>query len=290
MFILFLFLFQYNIYFIEINIILSKIYLSRYVYFFLKEQKLNIFHISDLHFNPSDIRGIHNIDKVLQDIEQYKQKGDLLVVTGDIINRDFDDYAPVFDKFKQLDIPFFCITGNHDKSTALISALKQLCPNHPLPASSDKLDYVCDDFPFKIIALDSYAENLSGGALSDKQLAFLETEVEKSLKPVVVLVHQFCINGELFFFDKTNRQPWTDKFSAIVAKYPNKIKLVLSGHLHNSAISNVNGVTFISSFSANWQANLDFVPVENMKNANKPVGYYIHTYNGKRFVSYAVPL
>lgn len=251
---------------------------------------LNIFHISDLHFTPNNLLGISNIEKIFQSISCYKKDGDLLLISGDILNKDFADYQPIFNKILALNLPFLCCTGNHDKSTNLISALKKFYPQHPIPISSEKLDFVCNDYPLKFIVLDSFKENAPGGDILPFQLAFLEKEIVCSDKPVVIMIHQFPLDAGLDFFDKKTGAPWRQDFVRIVSNYTIKIKLIACGHLHNSVISQIAQTPVVSAFSANWQADLDFSPLENIQNLSRPVGYYIHRFDGQNLVSFAMAL
>ncbi len=251
---------------------------------------MNFFHISDLHFNPTDKNGIKNIEKICKSISDYKQKGDVLLISGDILNKDFSDYQPIFNKIFALDMPFLCCTGNHDKSAQLIDALAGLYPEHPLPFNERKLDYVCNVFPLKIITLDSFKENNPGGEILPEQLSFLENGLIIADKPVIIMIHQFPLDAGLDFFDVKTGAAWRHDFVHLVSKYTDKIKLVACGHLHNSVVSHIEQTPVISAFSANWQADLDFMPLNNLKNISRPVGYYIHRYDGKKIFSYAVTL
>lgn len=251
---------------------------------------MNFFHISDLHFSPNDKNGTQNLEKIFHSIASYKQKGDVLLVSGDILNKDFFDYQPILGKILALDMPFLCCTGNHDKSAQLIEALARLYPEHPLPDNKDKLDYVCNNLPLKIITLDSFKENVAGGEVLPQQLEFLEKEIQNSEKPIIIMVHQFPLDAGLDFFDKKTGASWRQDFIRIVAKNTQKIKLVVCGHLHNSVISQIKQTPVISAFSANWQADFDFIPLDNLKNISRPVGYYIHRYDGEKMLSYAVAL
>ena len=249
---------------------------------------MNIFQISDLHYNPKNKYALDNIESILNHIKAQKIKADLLLVTGDIINRDYDNYQPVFDLIKSTNLPFLCITGNHDKSQNLIAALKKFYPSHPMGENPSKLDYVCDDFPWRFIGLDSYAANSAGGNISASQLSWLEEKIVESNRPVVILVHQFTLKTGLFFFDTQSRAPWCDKFNDIIKRHADKIKLVACGHLHNALISHISSVPVISCFSANWQAYLDFEKVPDMKENSRPVGYFIHRLIDNQLISYAV--
>ena len=253
---------------------------------------MNIFQISDLHYPYQGERGIENIEKIINHMKTQDIKPDILLVSGDLINNDFEDYYPVLKILDNLDTPYFSITGNHDNSKKLMAALKKYVPAHPLSEHADKLDYCIDSYPLRIIALDSYKENTPGGELSAGQLDWLEQKLADNplQKPVVVMVHQFTVDAGLNFFDVKTRQPWCDKFNEIIVARNDTVKLVACGHLHNSLVSNIAGVPVISCFSANWQAHLDFEPVRNMQELERPVGYYIHRWNGRNMVSYAVAL
>ncbi len=251
---------------------------------------MNIFHISDLHYNPDDQLGQANIKKVFEHILTQAIKPDLLIITGDIINANTLNYEPIFTEIKNLNIPFLCISGNHDISENLIESLKKYCPAHPLSTHKGKLDYICDDFPLKFIALDSYERNMAGGNILDTQLQWMEDEIIHSDKPVVILVHQFPLWADLDFFDKKTGSSWRNKFCDIVAKHSAKIKLIASGHMHNSLMGTIEKTPVVSCFSANWQAHLDFTPFDNMKEDNRAVGYFIHRYINGKFISYAVCL
>lgn len=253
---------------------------------------MNIFQISDVHYSYQGEQGISRFREVINHMKSQDIQPDVLLVSGDLLNRTSQDYAPVFEILSKVGAPYFCITGNHDNSAALMSALARYVPEHPQSEHPDKLDYVVDSYPLRLIALDSYKENTAGGEVSEEQLEWLRQKLDDNpqKKPVLVMVHQFTVDAGLDFFDVKTRQPWCDKFNEIIAEYKETIKLVVCGHLHNSLISNICGVPIISCFSANWQAHLDFKPTQNVQEPGRAVGYYIHRWNGKNIISYAVAL
>ena len=253
---------------------------------------MNIFHISDLHYNAKNIIGTERIERIFTNIKSQDISPDILLITGDIKNRDYSDYRPIFKMIEQQNIPFYCITGNHDNSSELIKYLSEYAPKHPRSEHENKLDYVVDEYPLRIIALDSFKENISGGELTELQLAWLEEKLinNPKSKPTLIMIHQFTAETGMYFSDVSTKQPWCDKFNDIISRYKENIKLVACGHLHNSLISNIDCVPIISSFSCSWQAHLDFNPIGNMQEPERPVGYYIHRWNNNKMISYAVAL
>lgn len=250
---------------------------------------MNIFHVSDLHYPFQNDKGVKNLQKIIENIKSQDIRPDVVLVTGDLVNGDYNDYPKILEILKTLPSPFLCITGNKDNSVELMKALQKFVPSHPASEHKTKLDYVVDAYPLKIIALDSCKENTPGGEISIEQFAWLEEQLKDGL-PSLVMVHQFTINAGFDFFDVKTRQPWTDKFNEVIARHKEAVKLVICGHLHNSVISNIAGVPIISTFSTNWEAHLAFEPTEHVMELNRPVGYYIHRWNGQQIVSYAIAL
>lgn len=251
-----------------------------------------IAHISDLHIGDEDKPGLGNLNKVIRCINSLDVKVDAVLVTGDLIQlRHKKHYKACFEELNKLKIPYYTIVGNHDKSSDLIEALDEFYPNHPKSESVEYLQYTVDDYPVRIIALDTFADGHPNGLLSKEKLDWLEDKLQNNPqnKPVLVMIHQFTMKTKLTFFD-SYLEPWFDEFNKIIAKYKDSVKLVACGHLHNSLIANIDGVPIISTFSTNWQAYLDFTPREYVVANKLPVGFYLHRFDDGKLMSYVVAI
>lgn len=246
-----------------------------------------IFHISDLHFDNSD-KAVWRLRRLIDNIRKQDVSPDMLLITGDITHQsDYASYGIVFEELKKLETPIFCITGNNDSSAGIIKALREYLPKHPRPDMPNALQYVADEYPFRIIALDSFAPSVLSGNMDEERLTWLKNKLEDNpdKKPVLVMVHQFTPENALH----RGHAPWFDSFNKLIAEHNDTVRLVVSGHLHASLSAELSGVRFISCFSANWNSILDFRNHGNqIRDDSLPAGYLIHNYNDGNFVSYSV--
>lgn len=256
----------------------------------LRRKNMFIAHISDLHIGDADKPGIANLNKIVRCINSMDILPEAVLVTGDLIHlRQKKHYEACFAELNKLKMPYFTIVGNHDEPNQLKEALAMYCPAHPKSEMKDYLQYVVDDYPVRIIALDTYAEKHPNGILNDEKLEWLREKLEDNpdKKPVLLMIHQFTLKTKLSFFD-SYAEEWFGKFNELVARHEDTIKLIACGHLHNSLIGSVGKIPMISTFSTNWQAYFDFKPREYLTANKLPVGFYLHRFDGEKFMSYVV--
>lgn len=247
-----------------------------------------IFQMSDFHFLSENERSINNLKKVIKSMQEQDVMPDIILISGDITHQQkYASYEEVFALLAPFKVPLYCITGNNDSSNSLMRALREYLPQHPQSEMTDALQYVVDDYPFQIIALDSFCENNLSGEMDSARLDWLEQKLLDNLehKPVLVMVHQFTAPNAL----KRPTQPWFEAFNRIIAGHIDTVKLVVSGHLHASLSASNHGVRYMSAFSTNWNSILDFKDHgNNIQDASRPIGYLIHHFNNGEFSSYQI--
>lgn len=251
-----------------------------------------IAHISDLHIGDPAKPGLDNLQKVITEINRFCVPFDCVIVTGDIVHGNVrKHYVEAFDALNGLKVPYFVIPGNKDGTENLIRALREFYPFHPLPQACDGLQYVVDDYPLRLIAVDTYREGVMNGELSEERLQWLKDRLADNpeKKPVLIMVHQFPFETGLRSFD-SSIENWYEKFRYTVSDYRDTVKLVACGHLHNPVSGSAGGVPVITAPSTNWRAKYDFVPVDNIVAEVKPLGFYIHRFEAGQLTSYLVPV
>lgn len=249
-----------------------------------------IFQISDLHFQTEDERSVNNLQKIVESIDRQDVKPDMLLISGDLTQgQKYANYESIFNTLKQLDTPIYCITGNNDSSTGLMRALAEYLPQHPVSEMKTYLQYCVEDYPFRLIGLDSFAPGNLSGEMDDERLLWLEEKLNHNpqKKLTLVMIHQFTLPNSLH----RGFMPWFTKFNRIIADHPDEVRLVVSGHVHTSISGQEGRTRFISAVSTNWNSLLDFKDHGNqIKDLSAPIGYLIHYFDGNGFISYNLTL
>jgi hypothetical protein len=112
---------------------------------------------------------------------------DLVVITGDLVDH---GEAEEYDHFRvmlaPLHMPVLVIPGNHDAREPLRAAF---AGNGYLPADGF-LQFVVEDWPLRIVALDTLVPGEVGGALCEERLAWLDRALAAAPeRPTVLLMH-----------------------------------------------------------------------------------------------------
>lgn len=192
--------------------------------------------ISDLHIVSEGARCYGLVDtnelarRAVNAVNRLRTRPDAVIITGDIIETaKAADYSVAWDILRQLEMPFYLVSGNHDLSLGLKGAFQgRDLSAPPLP---DRLCYAVDIGAIRLVTLDSSVARAPHGALSAEQLAFLDQELfAAGHRPAVVAVHHPPISAGHTSMDKFGlREP--AELAAVVAKYPN-VQRIVCGHCH----------------------------------------------------------
>ena len=178
----------------------------------------------------------------------------VVLATGDLVDKgDPADYAELAELLAPLGMPVFPIPGNHDARHAMRDAF---------PAIAQRLDspfiqYAVDDYPVRLVALDTLEEGRIGGRLCAERLAWLERSLDASTRPTVRFMH----HPPYDFGAATNadmRCEGGEAMERIVARHAN-VQAVLCGHLHRSTVQRWGGtvVCSVPATAPTLQVNLD---------------------------------
>ena len=169
---------------------------------------------------------------------------DGIVVTGDVSDDGTaESYALFKSILKPLDLPIFCIPGNHDVRVPFRDAFERA---DYLPKTG-RLDWRHKLGAIQIIGLDTLIEGQGGGELEQGSLEFLKeslADLEKA--PVVVMLHHPPFKSGMAFMDSIGLQRGTEQLSEVLTAYQGEI-LVLCGHIHRNISTRLAGHTVISA-------------------------------------------
>jgi Icc protein len=190
-----------------------------------------ILHISDFHFLEEPGQTLLGVETelsfaaVLERAKQKPWRPDLALLTGDLVQ---DPCISSYERLKQrlavLDIPCYCLPGNHDDPRLMEKLLSTETIHVQSQVFLDR---------WQIICLDSTIRGKPGGRLSDKQLRLLETALTGSPdRYALIAVHHHPISSGSLWMDTMVLEN-ADEFFTIVQKYP-PARAVVFGHVHQA--------------------------------------------------------
>lgn len=207
-------------------------------------------------------------------IVRLPQQPDVVVATGDLVDGGgIEEYAHVRRLLAPLSIPVYLIPGNRDDRAAMRSVFSD---HDYLQQWPPFIQYAIDDWPLRIVALDTVVPTESGGRLCAERLDWLDqTLASKPSQPTVLIMHHppfptFIGSNGRFGFDGS------EVLAQIVARNP-QIERVLCGHIHRSVTFRFGGTIASICPSTAHQTTLDLsdaVPTFMLE----PSGFQLHAW------------
>lgn len=150
-----------------------------------------IAHISDTHIaldTPDADRRIRDFEDTIADINKLDPQPDVIVHSGDIVhNGRPDEYAKATAILAKTRAPVYVLPGNKDNRENLRTAFSGQGYFAPDAAF---IDYAIEDYPVRLIALDTLSEGNNRGEFGSERIARLKklTDAE-TMKPIIVFTH-----------------------------------------------------------------------------------------------------
>lgn len=156
---------------------------------------------------------------------------DVVLATGDLTDWGRpEDYALLRTLLADLPCPVFVIPGNHDRLEPMRDAFAD---QGYLPTRGDFLHYVIDDYPLRMIGLDTVLPGEMGGGLCASRLQWLADRLtERPGRPTLLFMHHPPFASGVHFLDKVPFQG-ADQLEQLIAAFP-QVRLVACGHIHRA--------------------------------------------------------
>ncbi|MFO1154183.1 MAG: phosphodiesterase [Rhodospirillales bacterium] len=229
--------------------------------------------ISDTHLRASG-RLLHGqidtaraLDACIAHLRRLDPAPDLVLATGDLADGGLpEEYARLRAAFDQLPMPVYVIPGNHDDREALRSSFAD---HGYLPAHGEFLHYTIEDFPLRLIGLDTVIPGEVGGALCPARLAWLGERLDEQPKrPTLIFMHHPPFPTGIGFMD------WPPLYGAselqeLVRRHP-QVRQVVCGHIHRAIHVSWAGTTAAVAPSVVYQMNLALRPDDGFLLIDQP--------------------
>ena len=237
--------------------------------------------ISDLHIRLPGLLSYRRVDcatmlaRGVEEILRLPQRPDVVLATGDLVDFGLpDEYAHLRKLLAPLPMPCYLIPGNHDERGALRAAF----PEHSyLRQWQPFVQYAIDEWPVRIVALDTVIPGEGGGRLDRERLAWLDATLSREQrKPTLVIMHHPPFPTLIGHMDKLGLQGG-EALAEVIARHP-QVERVLCGHLHRPIEYRFAGTIASTCPSPAHQVALDLDPQAVSAFRMEPPGFQLHAW------------
>ncbi|MDA7948107.1 MAG: metallophosphoesterase [Hyphomicrobiaceae bacterium] len=211
--------------------------------------------ISDTHIaldEPDTDQRLKDFRSVIADINALDPAPDVIVHTGDVVhNGRADEYAAAADILKAANAPAYVMVGNKDDRANLRAAFADV---GYLDEGSEFIDYAVEDFPVRLIMLDTLSPGHNRGDFCADRVKRFEDMIEADTsKPIAVFTHhppyEVSVGPDPIHFHDL------DAMEALrgALQHGGHVIRLFSGHVHRATFGAVGDIpaTVMSAVSTN---------------------------------------
>jgi len=193
-----------------------------------------LIHITDTHILPpgevlyGEVDSARHLRETVQDINRMRPLPDVVMITGDLVEKaEQACYQHFIELIRPLKMPAYVLPGNHD-NPQLMSEVFAATAHFPVTGGT--FQYAIEDFPFRILALNSRADGTELPEFGERRLAWLAQQLDQSDKPVLIAMHHPPMTTGIELIDMGGPE-WYQGFKALMAEHDH-VKLIICGHCH----------------------------------------------------------
>jgi 3',5'-cyclic AMP phosphodiesterase CpdA len=202
---------------------------------------------------------------------------DVTIVTGDLVDHgEAAEYHHFRDLLAPLRMPVFVIAGNHDSR----APLRQVFGADGYFPLAGFLHYTVEDYPLRLVALDTSIPGENGGTLCEERLGWLDAALAAAPdRPTLVLMHHPPFPTGITFMDGYGLENIA-ALAEIVARHP-QIERITCGHLHRPIDRRFAGTVAGTAPSTGAQIQLDLRLGARVHYRFEPPGYQLHLWEAE---------
>jgi 3',5'-cyclic AMP phosphodiesterase CpdA len=195
---------------------------------------LLIAQISDTHIltlesdHPAAQLRADCLRRCIADINE--QRPDAVIFTGDTVQHGQpEEYARLRELLAPLHVPLYLIPGNRDDNEAMRAAFND---KTYLPESGDFLHYTVEDYPIRLVALDSTLSGERKGRFCPERQAWLDQVLsDQPNRPTLLFIHHPPFDVGDHYIDGYRQPEEAGALADIVSRHT-QIVGMLCGHVH----------------------------------------------------------
>ena len=183
---------------------------------------------------------------------------DVVLATGDLVN---DGVAAEYDHLSSiladLEIVLYAVPGNHDDRSLLRATLDQAPPGGP----DDRIDFVVEDHPLRLVGLDTTVPGDHGGESHLDQMDWLGRQLAAEPdRPTLIFQHHPPFTTGIAWMDDVGLRH-AERQAEVIERHPHVVA-VICGHVHRpiSTVIGRSAVSIAPSTGAQVSLELDGTP------------------------------
>lgn len=235
--------------------------------------------LTDLHLRPAGRLSNRVVDtnrfaaEAFSTVAAMRPRPDAVLITGDLAENGVPTEYAQFKKLSAaLPMPVFVIPGNHDRRNNFRTALAHL----PGVARDPRfVQYAVEDFPVRLVMLDTLAPGYGHGELCAERLDFLDrTLAARPDKPTIVAMHHPPFLCGIAHMDRINLRD-AAAFAGVIARH-RQVQRIVCGHHHRPISAMVAHAVASIAPSVAHQGELSLAPDAAANFVLEPPGYQLH--------------
>jgi len=179
-----------------------------------------------------------HLGETVSEINAMRPQPDAVLITGDLVEHPGPaTYSHFRDLIEPLQMPTYLMPGNHDDPDIMWGYFRD---SLMFPAKPPHYQYVIDDFPFRILMLNSHYDNSELPFFGARRQRWLDEQLSSSDKPTLIAIHHPPFRTGIGFIDMVG-QDWYWEMGEIVARHPQVLKIIC-GHGHIDLLGRLGSV------------------------------------------------
>ncbi len=236
--------------------------------------------ITDLHVVAKDrlcyrqIPTNAQLAEAVGHINSLAPRPDVVIASGDLVDHGREEeYEVLREILAPLAMPVFVIPGNHDRRDAL---LKAFADRPYLPgAGSPFVHYAIDDYPIRLLGLDTSVPEHHHGMMCDARLEWLEETLSAQPdRPTMIFMHHPPFRTGVNWMDSSGLHGGR-RMEEIVARHRNVVR-VAAGHIHRPIHVAWAGTIASTAPSTCHQVSLDLAGGDGFEFVMEPRAIQLH--------------
>ncbi len=235
--------------------------------------------ISDLHIRRAGelyngtCDTLERLRACVESLNNLEPKPDFVIATGDLADEpDAEAYRVLKRELSRLGMPYFIMPGNHDDRETLREGFPEA---DYLGMGSGSSSYCIEDFPLRLIALDSLDPATGEGLLCEERLSWLAARLcEQPARPTMIVMHHQPLLTRFGFRGPGLAFSGIERLRELLDMHP-QVLWITCGHLHRQIFFSLGRVPVSVAPSATYARTLTMDNAMPKAFIDEPPGYLV---------------